>query len=94
MKLLNIFRIIFQDPTDELTLRNISSQMKVRTPNFLNICFESLKFYNKSDKFRYILIDSHPNSDMIDLRYRSNIFPEHDGIIRPIIFMDNPKYKK
>jgi hypothetical protein len=40
------------------------------------------------------MIDAHTFSDMSELRIRSNIFPEKDGKIRPIVFLANPKYAK
>lgn len=50
--------------------------------------------YEKLNKFKYVFIDSHPFSEMNEMRYRTHIFPESDGKIRPILFFDNPKYKK
>ena len=67
---------------------------RVRSPNFLNNCFETMDHYNKVDRFKYIFIDSHTFSELNEMRFRTNIFPDKDGVIRPIFFFDNPKYKK
>jgi hypothetical protein len=87
------YKVFFKNPVDEQTLRNVSSQLTVKTPNFLNACFRNLDYYYKKDNYKYILVDGHPSSSMPDFRVRSRIFPGEglDGRINPVAFLENPK---
>jgi hypothetical protein len=60
----------------------------------MNKCFEALKDYYRGDRFLYVVVDGHTFSPMSELRFRSKIFPDEDGKIRPIIFLPNPKSEK
>lgn len=93
------YKIIFHDPTSDVVIRNVSSQMSVefRTAksesSFLANCFEALKQNFPHDNYPYLIIDSHYRSGNNLCRVRSKILPNKYGIIEPICFFKNLHYK-
>lgn len=92
------YRVLFSDPCDGLSIRNISSQLKWICNSggasaFCPKCFEYLHKKFPENLFPYLLIDGSTHSGMKDLRVRSNIFPMEDGKIRPLCFLPNPHAK-
>lgn len=64
------------------------------TPDFM---VSNFKFLQKTFPFQYshyILVDGHVRSKMSQLHVQSQIFPNEDGDITPIIFTPNPEYRK
>jgi hypothetical protein len=63
-------------------------------PDFMFSNFKFLK-ENIEDKYsHYILVDGHPKSNMSQLHVQSQIFPNDEGEIEPIIFSPNVNYRK
>lgn len=78
------YRCLFYNRLDLTEIRAISIQVSQK-PRFL---FESFEFLRKEfpDEPSYLILDGHGASNCKDLYVRSNIFPDKDGEIRPIIF--------
>lgn len=88
------YRVFFYNRLDLIELRNISTQIIPGYPNFMQNSFDFLLNEFPNDR-PYILIDGHIKSMSLKGMYiRSHIFPDNDGIIRPIIFSPNPNYSK
>jgi hypothetical protein len=79
------YKIIFNDPSDQTLIRNISS--KIGSPKFLNLCFKRLQELFPAEKYLYLLIDSSKESQLSQMQVRSNIFPV-DGKVKPICFFE------
>lgn len=92
------YKVIFNDPVDDLNIRTISSQLKWRCTgnggSFLSNSMEYLVTYYPEDDYHYLLVDCSTQSGMKQIRCRSKIFPMEDGKIRPLCFFPNPDYKK
>lgn len=80
------YKVFFDNPSDRVLLRAISCQVAPENPNFLLQIFKLLEQYDPHNTFNYVLVDGNPQSVMRKLNVRSNIFPEKDGIIRPLCF--------
>ena len=88
------YKVFFYNRVDLVELRNISIQIMPSAPDFMFSNFKFLK-ENIEDKYsHYILVDGHPKSNMSQLHVRSQIFPNADGEIEPIIFSPNVNYRK
>jgi hypothetical protein len=69
-------------------MRNISCQIAPTKPQFLTTCFQNLQ-RRFEDQQHYILIDSHPKSEMKQMPVRTKIFPDESNQITPICFFPN-----
>jgi len=78
------YKVIFSNRLDIKEIRNVSLQIS-NQPNFLKECFEFLSKEFQSEP-PYIVIDGHIKSKIKAWFVRSQIFPQSDSIIRPIIF--------
>ena len=93
------YKIIFHDPTSDVVVRNVSSQLssEFRTTksdsSFLANCFDALKEHFPQEKYPYVVIDSQFRSGNSHTRIRSKILPNKDGLIQPICFFKNFHYK-
>lgn len=94
------YKIIFHDPTSDVVVRNVSSQMSAEfrtskgdSSSFLANCFDALKEHFPDEKYPYIMIDSQFRSGNSHSRIRSRIIPNKNGIIQPICFFKNLHYK-
>lgn len=93
------YKIIFHDPTSDVVVRNVSSQLSAefRTgkseSSFLANCFDALKEHFPDEKYPYIVIDSQIRSGNELTRIRSKILPNENGQIQPICFFKNYHYK-
>lgn len=88
------YKVIFYNRSEMLELRNISTQT-VDAPKFLKFNFNYLYNHYPEDPSHYILIDSHPRSQISQLWCRSHIFPKvPGGEIKPLIFFVNPQLTK
>lgn len=93
------YKIIFHDPTSDVVVRNISSQLssEFRTAksdsSFLANCFDALKEHFPKEKYPYLVIDSQFRSGNDHTRIRSKILPDKNGKIQPICFFKNLHYK-
>lgn len=86
------YKVLFYNRSELLELRNISSQV-VDTPKFFKFNFQYLTSQFPNDPSHYILLDSHPRSQLSEMWCRSHIFPNvPGGTINPIIFFTNPNY--
>jgi hypothetical protein len=80
------YRILFYNRVELLELRNMSLQLSSK-PNFLLSNFKFLE-ENFPDRYsHYILIDGHGHSKSRNMHIRTQIFPDTDGSMRPIIFI-------
>lgn len=82
------YKILFNDPGDHILMRNISCQIAPTKPQFLTTCFQNLQ-PRFEDQQHYILIDSHPKSEMKQMPVRTKIFPDESNQITPICFFPN-----
>lgn len=80
------YKVIFNQPTDSILLRNIGGQIKPNNPGFLLKIFEKLDSYFPDDNYKYILIDGNPSSALKNMNVRTHIFPNSDGVITPLTF--------
>lgn len=83
------YKVIFNDVSDKTYLSTISQRISGRS-NFLKESFHKLKRSAPDQKYNYIMVDSHPNSDLThrNLFVKTNIFPSSkDKKIRPIFFI-------
>lgn len=88
------YLVVFYDALNgKAVLRNIGSQLTPQQPQFFNNCFDQLSKY-QSIRFSYILVDAHNRSCMDEMKFRTHIFPNEDGIITPLCFFIKPLYKK
>jgi len=83
-------KIVFYDKADQLFLSTLSRRIFPHNPNILTDGFDFL-IENYPENFsKYIVIDTRPISYLPKkLMVRSNIFPEKDGVIRPVFFIPN-----
>ena len=88
------YKVFFYNRVDLVELRNISMQIMPTAPDFMlsNFKFLEANFENKYS--HYILVDGHMRSKMSQLHVRSQIFPNSDGEIVPIVFSPNSNYRK
>lgn len=77
-------KVFFYNRLDLTELKNISSQIVPKNPNFLESCFNFLFRKFPNDPSHYILVDG--KSKARSFFVRSRILPEKDGYVRPIIF--------
>jgi len=77
-------KIFFYNRLDLTELKNISSQIVPKNPNFLESCFNFLFRKFPDDPSHYVLVDG--KSKARSFFVRSHVLPESDGKIRPIIF--------
>lgn len=82
------YKVFFDNPSDRVLLRTISCQIQPENPNFLLEIFRHLEKFEPNNTFNYILIDANPQSVMRKLNVRSNIFPDQDGVVRPLCFFN------
>ncbi len=88
------YKIFFYNRVDQVELRNISMQIMPNAPDFMLSNFKFLE-ENIQNKFaNYILVDGHTHSKLPHLHIRSQIFPNSNGEIIPIIFSPNVNYRK
>jgi hypothetical protein len=80
------YKLFFFNRIDVVELRHISVQIVPTTPNFLLNCFKLLEKKYPNSYSHYILIDGHGKSKMKQLAVRSNIFPDENNEIKPMIF--------
>jgi hypothetical protein len=85
------YRVLFYNRVEQCELRHVSLQITPSFPNFLSSCFAFLQKYYPTSYSQYILIDGHSQSKMSDMHIRSNIFPDSNSDIKPIIFFPNTK---
>ena len=79
------YKILFNDSSDHTLMRNISCQIAPTSPQFLTKCFHTLE--SKFENYQhYLVIDSHPKSDMKQLFVRTKIFPDKNNEIKPLCF--------
>lgn len=83
-------KIIFYDKADQLFLSTLSRRL---FPTHNKILSESFNFLieNFPDNYaKYLVVDASPQSHLPQsFMIRTNIFPEKDGIVRPIFFTPN-----
>ena len=82
----SIYKTFFFNRTDLTELRHISTQIVAKSPNFLKSCFDFLMKKFPQDQSHYVFVDGHYRSNVPNFFVRSKIFPDEDGVIRPIIF--------
>ena len=82
----SIYKTFFYNRTDLTELRHISTQIVPSSPNFLKSCFDFLMKKFPNDESHYVFVDGHFRSSVPNFFVRSKIFPDEDGVIRPIIF--------
>ncbi len=88
------YKVLFYNRSEMLELRSISTQT-VDAPRFLKFNFDYLYSQYPEDPSHYVLIDSHPRSQLSEMWCRSHIFPKvAGGEIKPLIFFVNPHYSK
>lgn len=87
-------QVIFSDTLDKVMTRTIGSKITTKQPDFLNNCFDALRFYFPKEKHPYILIDGTANKHMNGIMFRSHIFPNELNEINPLCFFENPQYTK
>lgn len=82
------YKVIFNDVSDKTYLSTISQRISGRS-NFLKECFLKLKKSAPDQRYNYIMVDSHPGSDLTHrhLFIKTNIFPSNDKKIRPLFFI-------
>lgn len=82
------YKVIFNDVSDKTYLATISQRISGRS-NFLKESFLKLKKCAPDQRYNYIMVDSHPNSDLThrNLFIKTNIFPGKEKKIRPIFFI-------
>lgn len=83
-----LYKVIFNDKSDYPYLNCISQKISGKS-HFLGNCFTKLHRAFPEEKYHYILIDCHANSEMqrINLHVKSKIFPNENNRIQPIIFL-------
>ena len=86
------YKCFFLNRLDRRELKYISMEITPNFPNFMESNFNFL-FENFPKYCQYILIDGHFASSIPNLYVRSNLFPEKDNVIRPIIFFPNLQSK-
>jgi len=77
-------KIFFYNRLDLTELKNISSQIVPKNPNFLESCFNFLFRKFPEDPSHYVLVDG--KSKARSFFVRSKVLPGSDGEVRPIIF--------
>lgn len=81
-------KIVFYDKADQLFLSTLSRRIFPHQPKILTEGFNFLIENFPENYSKYIVIDTCPNSHLPHkLMIRTNIFPEKDGIVRPIFFI-------
>ena len=80
------YKCLFFNRTDLTELRNISLQIVPRNAGFLESCFQFLFKHFPHDESHYILVDGHFRSKIAQFFIRSQLFPDENGIVRPIVF--------
>jgi hypothetical protein len=88
------YKIFFYNRLELVELRNISTQIMPSAPDFMLANFKFLEKNFPKQFSHYILVDGHVRSKMSQLHIRSQIFPNENGEINPIVFSPNPDYKK
>jgi hypothetical protein len=83
------YKVFFFNRIDVVELRHISVQIVPTSPNFLLNCFKLLEKKFPNDYSHYILIDGHGKSQIKQLAIRSNILPDKNNKITPVIFFPN-----
>jgi hypothetical protein len=83
------YKVIFHDCSDQTLMGNISKQIAPKRSTFIAECFKILQQNYPDEKYRYIVVDSHPKSALKDLELfiKANIMPQKDNVIRPIFFL-------
>ncbi len=80
-------KVVFHDKIDQMQLSILSRQVFPSKPNFLTDCFDFIYAHTKKTDLKYVLLDASPLSDLPhNAVARSFIFPDNDGIIRPVFF--------
>ncbi len=80
-------KVIFHDKVDQNQLQILSRHIFPSKPNFLKDCFTTLFNIKQRDELKYLLIDASMLSQLPhNAIVRTNIFPEKDGVIRPMFF--------
>ncbi len=80
-------KVLFHDKVDQNQLQILSRHIFPSKPNFLKECFNILFDITLKDELRYLLIDASMLSQLPhNAIVRSKIFPENDGIVRPMFF--------
>lgn len=79
--------VVFEKVGSESYMRSIGQSITSRHPNILLHIFDVLDELYPLDKYKYILIDQENKSEMRRLPYRSDIFPNENGVIEPICFL-------
>jgi hypothetical protein len=81
------YKVFFYNRLDLVELRHISLQINPNSPNFLATCFQFLENRFPHVKYKhYIVIDGHAKSLISQFYVRTNIFPDYNNEITPIIF--------
>lgn len=79
------YRVFFYSRVQQLELRTVSSQIS-NNPAFFAANFEFLYEKYPNAPSHYLLIDGHFRTKSANFWCRSNIFPQENGEINPIIF--------
>ena len=83
-------KIIFYDKADQLFLSTLSRRLFPSHPKILNEAFCFLIENFPENYAKYLVVDTSPSSYLPQsFMIRTNIFPEKDGIVRPIFFPPN-----
>ena len=88
------YQVFFYNRVQLIELSKISSQIMPGVSNFMYSNFQFLMKTFPQNKFHYILVDGHTHSKMGQMHIRTQIFPDQNGDIKPIIFYPNFTTKK
>lgn len=81
-------KIVFYDKADQLFLSTLSRRIFPHHPKILTDGFNFLIENFPENYAKYIVIDTCPKSHLPQkLMIRTNIFPDQDGIVRPVFFI-------
>ncbi len=80
-------KVIFHDKLDHNQLAVISRHIAPGQPKLLKECFDFIYRNTKKTDLKYLLLDASPISELpYNACIRSFIFPDDDGIVRPVFF--------
>ncbi len=80
-------KVIFHDKLDYNQLQVLSRHIAPGKPNLLKECFDFIYKHTQKNELKYVVLDASPLSELpYNACIRTFIFPEKDGIIRPVFF--------
>ncbi len=80
-------KVLFHDKIDQNQLQVLSRHITPGKPNFLKECFDFIYKHTKKGDLKYVVLDASPLSDLpYNACIRTFIFPEEDGVVRPVFF--------